>query len=94
MIGSYDLLIAGHAAITVFGLQQAQQGWAETARRVMAQLAGQALRADRPVPGRALLEGLGKLFVLLDALETGEAASVPAAQHTADGDMGNGLCNN
>ena len=92
--GLRKLLIAGHAAITVFGLQQAQQGWAETARRVMAQLAGQALRADRPVPGRALLEGLGKLFVLLDALETGEAASVPAAQHTADGDMGNGLCNN
>ena len=84
------LLIAAQAAITVFGLQQAQQDWAETARRVMAQLAGQALRADRPVPGRALLEGLGKLFVLLDALETGEAASVSAMQHTADAAIGNG----
>ena len=87
-------LIAGHTAITVFGLQQAQQNWAETARRVMAQLAGQALRPDRPVPARALLEGLGKLFVLLDALETGDVASVSAAQHTADDDMGNRLWKN
>ncbi|MDB5845176.1 MAG: flhF, partial [Polaromonas sp.] len=89
--GFKKLLIAGQAAITVFGLQRAQQGWAETARRVMAQLAGHALRADRPVPGRALLEGLGKLFVLLDALETGEAAAVPAVQHAADEGMGSDL---
>ena len=60
----------------------------------MAQLAGQALRADRPVPGRALLEGLGKLFVLLDALETGEVASVPTVQYVADDDMRNGLWKN
>ena len=85
------LLIAAQAAITVFGLQQAKQGWAETARRVMAQLAGQALRADRPVPGRALLEGLGKLFVLLDAMETGEVASAPAVEPAADSETRSGL---
>jgi flagellar biosynthesis protein FlhF len=92
--GLVKVLVAGQIAITVFGLQQAQQGWSETARRVMAQLAGQALWADRPVPGRALLEGLGKLCVLLDALESGEAASrppMPSKQLTADGNMGSEL---
>lgn len=98
--GIVKVLVAGQVAITVFSLQQAQQDWAETARRVMAQLAGQTLRPDRPVPGRALLEGLGKLCVLLDALESGEAASepsmpllpsMPSKQRSADGNTGNEL---
>ena len=72
------LLVAGQAATTVFRLQRAQQVWADTARKALAQLAGRTVRPDRPVPGPALFEGLGKLFVLMDALETDGAA--PSSQ--------------
>lgn len=64
------LLIAGQASTTVFRLQSVQEAWADTARKALAQLAGRSVRTDRPVPGAVLFEGLGKLFVLLDALET------------------------
>lgn len=64
------LLITGQAASTVFRLQRAQGAWAETARKVLAQLAGGVVRPDRPVSGPVLLDGLGKLFVLLEALES------------------------
>jgi len=40
----------------------------------LAQLAGRSVRPDRPAPDPSLLEGLGKRFVLLDALETDGAA--------------------
>jgi flagellar biosynthesis protein FlhF len=71
------LLIAGQASTTVFRLQRARDAWAETARKALAQLAGRSVRPDRSVPGPALFEGLGKLFVLLDALETDAAAVAP-----------------
>jgi len=71
------LLVAGQASTTVFRLQRAQDVWADTARKALAQLAGRSVRPDRPVPGPALFEGLGKLFVLLDALETDGAALSP-----------------
>lgn len=71
------VLIAAQASITVFRLQQAQDDWAETARKVLTQLTGRSVRTDRPMPGSALFEGLGKLFVLLDAMETDEAAVSP-----------------
>ncbi|NMM08581.1 flagellar biosynthesis protein FlhF [Polaromonas sp.] len=71
------LLIAGQACTTVFRLQRAQDAWADTARKVLAQLAGRSVRPDRAVPGLALFEGLGKLFALLDALETEGAAASP-----------------
>ena len=87
------LLVLAHTCLTVFRLQQAQQAWAQPARRVLAQLAGQAFDPAQPVPSPVLLEGLGKLYVLLDALETGEAASLSAVQHAADGGVGNGLWN-
>lgn len=71
------LLVAGQASTTVFRLQRAQDVWADTARKALAQLAGRPIRPDRPVPGAALFEGLEKLFVLLDALETEGAALSP-----------------
>lgn len=71
------LLIAGQACTTVFRLQRARQPWAETARKALAQLAGRPPRPDRAVPGTALLEGLGKLFVLLDALKTDGVPQAP-----------------
>jgi len=74
-------LIAGQACATVFLLQGLQDGWAETARAALAQLAGRAPKAGRPVPAAVLLEGLGKLLVLLDALET-EGVDQPLPAHT------------
>jgi flagellar biosynthesis protein FlhF len=75
---SQKMLVAAQACITVFLLQQAPAAWAEAARRVLAQLTGRSVRPDRPVPGAALFEGLEKLCVLLDALETDGPA--PAVQ--------------
>ena len=85
------LRVLAHTCLTAFRLQQARQAWAQPARRVLAQLAGQAFDPAQPVPGPVLLEGLGKIYVLLDALETGEAASLPAVQQAADGGTRNGL---
>jgi flagellar biosynthesis protein FlhF len=76
--GRLDTLrVAMQACITVFRLQQAPHAWAATARKAMAKLAGQPVQADQPVPSPVLLEGLGKLYVLLDALETDETAAWP-----------------
>ena len=74
------VLIAAQACLTVFLLQQAQSVWAEAARTVLTQLTGRSVRPGRPPLGSALFEGLGKLFVLLDAMET-EGAAV---SHHAD----------
>ena len=71
------VLIAAQACITVFRLQQAQEAWAATARKVLAQLTGQSVHTDQPVPGPVLFEGLGKLYVLLDAMEIDEVTVVP-----------------
>jgi len=70
-------LIAGQVCTTVLRLQRAPHAWADTARKVLTQLAGRAVRPGSPVPGPVLLEGLGKLFVLLDALETDATAVSP-----------------
>ena len=69
------VLLAAQASITVFLLRQAHGAWAETARTMLAQLAGRSVRPDRPVPGSALLEGLAKLFEILDALPIQETAA-------------------
>ena len=76
------LLVAGQASTTVFRLQRAQDVWADTARKALAQLAGRSVRPDHPVPGPALFEGLGKLFVLLDALET-DGVALSSQPHMA-----------
>jgi flagellar biosynthesis protein FlhF len=72
------LLVAGQASSTVFRLSCKQDAWADTARKALAQLAGRPSRPDRPVPGPALFEGLGKLFVLLDAMQTDDMAVSPS----------------
>ena len=86
-VARHDRLQAlAHHCLTAWRLQQTRHSWAEPARRLLAQLAGQALDADVPVPAGVLLEGLGKLHVLLDALETdtGEAGASPATSHRAN----------
>jgi len=70
-------LIAGQVCTTVLRLQRAPHAWADASRKVLTQLAGRAVRPGSPVPGPVLLEGLGKLFVLLDALETDATAASP-----------------
>ncbi|WP_411881076.1 flagellar biosynthesis protein FlhF [Polaromonas sp. YR568] len=70
-------MIAGQACTTVFLLQGLQDGWADTARKALAQLAGRSVRPGRPVPAPVLLDGVGKLLVLLDAFET-DGVAVPA----------------
>lgn len=77
-------LIAGQACTTVFLLQGLQDEWADTARKALAQLAGRSVRPGRPVPAPVLLEGVGKLLVLLDAFETDgvAAAAQPDALQT------------
>jgi flagellar biosynthesis protein FlhF len=74
--GEKTLLITAQTASTVYRLQGESAAWAEPARKSLAQLAGRSTRPDRPVPSACLLEGLEKLFVLLDALETDSLPSV------------------
>lgn len=71
------LLIAGQASATVWRLQHAQGNWAEPARTLLMQLTGHPLRPGRAVSGAVLFEGLCKLYVLLDALDTGNPAIPP-----------------
>lgn len=78
------LRVAAQASTTVFRLQQAPHTWAATARRALAKLAGQPVQADQSVPGPVLFEGLGKLYVLLDALESDEAAESLAVYPEAE----------
>lgn len=85
------LLVLAHTCLTALRLQQAQQAWAPPARKLLAQLASQAFNPAHPVSGSVLLEGLGKLYVLLDALENGESVSTPAERHTVDDSMGSEL---
>lgn len=70
------LLMAGQIGTTVWRLQQAQGAWAERARALLGQLTGRVARPDRALPAHVLCEGLGKLFVLLDALGTESPAPV------------------
>jgi flagellar biosynthesis protein FlhF len=73
------LLVAGQASTTVWRLQHAQENWAEPARKLLTHLTGQQLRAERVVSGPVLFEGLCKLYVLLDALDTENSAAPPQA---------------
>ena len=77
------LLIAGQACSTVFRLLAARGAWADPARKVLAQLAGRTSRAGRPESGAALLEGLAKLFALLDVMESDSAATSPRSDLAA-----------
>lgn len=72
------LLIAGQVATTVWRLLHLGGQWASRARVLLAELTGRQVRLDRPFSGNVLYEGLGKLFHLLDALETETAPSAAA----------------
>jgi flagellar biosynthesis protein FlhF len=64
------LLVAGQVTTTVWRLLQAEGDWAARTRALLVQLTGRAARVGRPVSGNVLYAGVGKLFLLLEALDT------------------------
>lgn len=70
------LLVAGQVTTTVWRLLQAEGEWADRTRLLLGQLTGRTTRAGRAMTGGALYAGVGKLFLLLDAL--GTESAVPA----------------
>lgn len=64
------LLIAGQVTTTVWRLLQADGDWAGRARALLGQLTGRPVRPGRPLSGNVLYAGMGKLFFLLEALDT------------------------
>jgi flagellar biosynthesis protein FlhF len=64
------LLIVGQVTTTVWRLLYASGDWAERTRTLLTQLTGRAVRSDLPLSGNVLFEGVGKLFLLLDTLDT------------------------
>jgi flagellar biosynthesis protein FlhF len=64
------LLVAGQVTTTIWRLLQAEGDWAARTRALLVQLTGRAARVGRPVSGNVLYAGVGKLFLLLEALDT------------------------
>ncbi|WP_454907372.1 flagellar biosynthesis protein FlhF [Variovorax gossypii] len=72
------LLIAGQMTTTVWRLAQAEGEWADRTRVLLGQLTGRPVRNGRLMSGSALYAGVGKLFLLLEALGTESTAPVQA----------------
>jgi flagellar biosynthesis protein FlhF len=72
------LLIAGQMTTTVWRLLQAEGEWADRARALLGQLTGRPARNGRAMSGSALYAGVGKLFLLLEALGTESTAPTQA----------------
>lgn len=64
------LLVAGQVTTTVWRLLHARGDWTERTRALLNQLTGRPARPDRAPSGNALYVGVGKLFLLLEALGT------------------------
>ena len=64
------LLVAGQVTTTVWRLLHARGDWADRTRALLTQLTGRPARPDRAPTGNALYVGVGKLFLLLEALGT------------------------
>jgi len=74
------LLIAGQVGTTVWRLLQAEGEWADRTRMLLNQLTGRPARSSRPLTGNALYVGVGKLFMLLEALGTESTAPTQQAR--------------
>jgi flagellar biosynthesis protein FlhF len=77
------LLVAGQGSVLVWRLQNTSQDWAGLARNMLARLSGLQARPDQPVAGVTLLEGLNKLYALLDILDDQEALPPQTARMVA-----------
>lgn len=62
------LLIAGQACVLVWRLMRAQGEFAERTRSFLVRLSGRQMKRTRPVTAPALLDGLNKLFAMLETL--------------------------
>ncbi len=74
------LLIAGQVTTTVWRLLHAKGEWADRTRALLNQLTGRPVRSSRPLTGNALFVGVGKLFLLLEALGTESTAPTRAPE--------------
>ncbi len=72
------LLIAGQVTTTVWRLLHAEGEWADRTRTLLGQLTGRPVRNARLMSGSALYAGVGKLFLLLEALGTESSAPTQA----------------
>jgi flagellar biosynthesis protein FlhF len=72
------LLIAGQMTTTVWRLLHAEGEWADRTRALLGQLTGRPARNGRAMSGSALYAGVGKLFLLLEALGTESTAPTQA----------------
>ena len=61
-------------------LLQARGEWADRTRVLLNQLSGRPARSSRPLTGNALYVGVGKLFMLLEALGTESTAPTQPAR--------------
>ncbi|MDP9902321.1 flagellar biosynthesis protein FlhF [Variovorax ginsengisoli] len=77
------LMAMGQVCTTVWRLLQTQAAWAARSRALLVRLTGRITRGDRPLPGSIAFAGMGKLFLLLDALgsEPAQAMQVAAVGH-------------
>ncbi len=77
------LLIAGQGCVTVWLLQHEAPGWADAACSLLARLSGLPVRPGKPVAGTVLLEGLSRLYALLDVLDDDGVSPSRQAPHMA-----------
>lgn len=76
------LLIAGQACVTAWRLMRAQEPAAQNTRDFLVRLSGRQMKRKTPVTAPALLDGLFKLFTLLELLEHHSIEELRAhAQH-------------
>lgn len=63
------LLIAGQACVLAWRLMRAEGEFAERTRSFLVRLSGRQMKGTRPVTAPALLDGLFKLFAMLETLK-------------------------
>lgn len=63
------LLIAGAASVLVWRLLRATDEFGQRTREFLVRLSGRQMKRTKPITGPALLDGLFKLFALLETLQ-------------------------
>ena len=75
--------VAAQMATTVLRLQHISKLWVQDTRKMLTQLAGRAVRPERAVAAPTLPEGLDKFLLLLEVLQTHDAATSPSPLRAA-----------
>ena len=63
------LLIAGAASVLVWRLMRTTDAFGQRTREFLVRLSGRQMKPDKPITGPALLDGLFKLFAMLETLQ-------------------------